>query len=233
MTLGRQLTEDEYQRDWKPLRDRLFPDPEAVCDFPQVSPFGDPTWTMIPLPYILWDGTINVPYGEENSYGLLEFSYSYHDIQFLFLTLKERGIEDILLSNDGLCEPANHWLCPPTWNAVLGTKSSLDAWSVTACSRDGTWGLTSGWEEFSLLGGTPEFIDHYVDNVGGLEDVKGRFFFKDIESMGWPYIGIPQEDIDAFYRMIGWERPPLRNPPDHVKERWARASERKRQREED
>ncbi|MCP5367171.1 MAG: hypothetical protein H6907_11955 [Hyphomicrobiales bacterium] len=54
-----------------------------------------------------------------------------------------------------------------------------------------------------LLAGTADFMDAYLARAGGLEAVQERFHYMHVADTEFNHI--PGDEMDAFYRMLGWE----------------------------
>ncbi|MBF0168410.1 MAG: hypothetical protein HQL45_12345 [Alphaproteobacteria bacterium] len=227
MNPARRIPDGEFEAVWLPVRQKIardaVPIPIQVLDScMKKGLFVDPTWRVIPLISGIEFGITSPTYNKDTwqdttTPGIYEFDP-------LFKTVLERGISEICLSDDKSSDNV------PTWKdgyhfAVYPNKEGLDdlrtdrilgrkPW-ITGLVFDlsAEWGLVNlSFDDLSFLGGTAEFMEHYLTNAGGYDYVKQRFY--DFDLWGWGSLLREKEQIfaDWIYGYMGWEKPVY--PPD-------------------
>lgn len=164
----RQLSHEEFARDWAPVRDRMT---DGVN-------LRDPTWVRVPIPLYLSQGKGPPCWRIADPKTVDEFAP-------LRNTLGDLRIREIC------CGPASGtawdaFLLPPTEEATSGINRITTPHGEWICwfSREGNWCLLQREEWFSVLGGTEAFMRVYLRHAGGMDAVRKRFEDFDI-SQSW------------------------------------------------
>ncbi|MDK9720703.1 MAG: hypothetical protein OEL53_05915 [Rhodospirillales bacterium] len=221
MSRSRLISFQEFERDWLPTCLRIFPSAERegsgegseVEQFYRQGGFVDKTWQSVAIPEPFAEGFGWVTYvgpvcgmrrdGREDS----------EDKYDAFLrTLKERGVEEICTSSG---QPHASASGIQDISELYGRKGgkidNLPAdvlWPYVVFSREADWGLVNfRWSQASIIGGTADFMEHYLKNAGGLDKVRQHFY--DFDLWGWGYFDRPPDQwiADYVYELVGWEKP--------------------------
>lgn len=205
--LARIVSSDEYERLWKPIRDKVFAPGTGNIDLPDDSPFLRDDWTRIALPYSFWSGRYEKPVGFPDPTGTAEDEYL-DDRPNIFATALELGAKEIFVSGEPVQVEEYVAFHPSVEGADAVFATGFDGRGLPPLVFDNTglWGLTSYFEDNGILAGAPEFMERYLDRIGGLEYAKYRFYAYDIET-GWCLYSNKKEVILPFYAMIGWDPP--------------------------
>ncbi|MEW5993400.1 MAG: hypothetical protein AB1744_03295, partial [Candidatus Zixiibacteriota bacterium] len=165
----KKLTPEEFARDWAPIRDRLT----------DGKTFLHPDWRPVPIPLFLSQG-MGPP-----CWRVREDPEVVDEFTPLRRTLAELGIQEIC------CGPAagsawDAYLLPPTEDATAGINQVSHPHGEWVCwfSREGSWCLLQREQWFSVLGGTPQFMEAYLHQAGGMDAVRKRFEDFDV-SQAW------------------------------------------------
>ena len=70
----------------------------------------------------------------------------------------------------------------------------------------GRWGFYASEEQFGLLGGEPEFMNRYIDRVGGMEFIRQKadlYWQAEIENNGFE-----AQEVPLYYKSADWDDPP-------------------------
>ncbi|MBF0268056.1 MAG: hypothetical protein HQL44_05660 [Alphaproteobacteria bacterium] len=222
MSKSRLITLQEFEKDWLPTCLRIFPSAKRegsgegsdVEQFHREGGFIDKSWICIAIPELFTEGFGCVTYagpvcdGKCGGNGELEDKYD-----ILFRTLFERGVEEICASSGQAHDRASGIMALSELygreNGVAIENLPIELlWPYVVFSRDADWGLVNlRWSEASILGGSADFMAHYLKNAGGLEKVRQHFY--DFDLWGWGYFDRPPDQwiADYVYELVGWEKP--------------------------
>lgn len=208
----KRLSLDDLGSRWMPVFQRIFI--ENVTGY-YTLPFRDSSWELAPIPYDPTNLGSPVHWSDYE-----QEEYSYYEFQPLLDALVERGTNLVCIM-DTMGD--NHFEIKPSVTALKAAMKDPDFPPIriqSYFSAEADWGLQTFWEEVSLLGGTPEFMESFYRHAGGREAVRQRFIDYDVgcawalahyprsdlpcEPDEYPYNDGPRED---FYNMIGWEMP--------------------------
>ncbi|WP_316978369.1 hypothetical protein [Shumkonia mesophila] len=216
------IEDAEFERDWRPIRDRIIkPIAEVGAE---ESPFADPSWRSLPIPF-------NPLYCLNHSPGLKRskefppvepYFASYYEP--LFLTLAEFGIDHMIVDGIMSRRSGDLWgqadYCRlqvyPSVEAMIDVSDHLDPLEpMGVFSRDGSWGLVCDFDALTMLGGTPEFIDTFYRIAGGERAVRARYlYFQLDDGCSLPYGRLFSHDfylsrwpLVRMYEQAGWPLP--------------------------
>lgn len=211
---------DEYLRIWVPVFNKVFAK-EAGEDFPEETPFSDPSWQRVALAYELDHSGPNLSLGETIERGYPK-RVQLDDNKILFDTLADFGVERFVATDPGpaaFSRPIDSCMCYTRHSSIYDAFRALPARPVMLFSEDATWGAISTIDGESILGGTDEFMAAYLKRAGRLEAVKLKFWIGDVGSSGFNFLFDGDYTmLDQYYAMLGWE-PPTR-PWGDVYEDW-------------
>ena len=209
MTKYRKIEGARFERDWRPVYDRVFKKNIGVGY--DESPFVDPSWRSVPMPLNpFWtDDTPGL--ARPDDYPPIE-PYFPDYYQPLFLTLAEFGIDQMVtgVANDG-------------WFEISATREGVDEETPPSAnyrmyefySAEGNWGLICDWEDVAMLGGTPEFMEAFYRIGGGERAVQARFlYFLLAQGAGYPQgiaftpkYYLTRWPLIYMYQQAGWPFP--------------------------
>ncbi len=208
----KRLQQSEYLH-WEPVRQRIF---AGRPDGTFVFPFTLRSWEVVPIP--------NHPTSRKSPASWLDYDGTpavFDEYAPLFRFLHGRGTRSIVAWSPD--SPA--FTLSPTRaeiSELLWTDGFCDVCHPSYFSAEADWGLQTFWEEVSVLGGTPDFMDGFYRHAGGRDTVRQRFIDYDVgcawalshyqispENLPVPAGGYPFDDAPrkSFYDMIGWEMP--------------------------
>jgi len=201
------MTQDEFDRDWRPIRDAIFGEEIAGSVYSFIErPYhvGPSDWLQVAIPQQLFFPWGSERYWPEKSEG------DFDEYAWLLRTLQERGGRPICTTED-FVGYSRHKLFQPSREALYWRQGP--AYSCGVFDASGEWGLCDMWDRIGVLGGNQSFMEHYLRNVGGLETAIRHFHDFDIGTHGWDFMRKDDQPIiDAFYDTVGWPRPDY--PPD-------------------
>ncbi|MBF0270394.1 MAG: hypothetical protein HQL44_17575 [Alphaproteobacteria bacterium] len=221
MSRSRLISFQEFEKDWLPTCLRIFPSAERegsgegsdVEQFYRQGGFVDKAWQSVAIPV-----TFTWGFGVENYVGPVCGRWPSDDekredkYDTLFRTLKERGVDVVCASSGQSHASASSILdISELHRRERGKHDNLPAdvlWPYVVFSREADWGLVNfRWSQASILGGTAEFMEHYLKNAGGLDKVRQHFY--DFDLWGWGYFDRPPDQwiADYVYELVGWEKP--------------------------
>lgn len=230
---SRLLDHDEIERDWKPLKVRIFGDSNRFCDPDdfghhkgQVWPDG---WIQAALPRGLCRAIGYAAYMPVTT-----FDQDYDEFATLLQTLADRGGAPLCIWS--------FWggdkyvgLFPPERRALNGKAMDLLGFNslppYVVFDHSGEWGMYCLMDSVSILGGTENFMAQYFKNAGGFEAVRQRFFDYNLSFHDAFMCPDDQPIIDRLHDAIGWGQPDY--PPDQWTDRftpriWTKPSRRRR-----
>ncbi len=153
------LTQAGFQEQFLSVHDRIFSGQEE-SDIPDeyCLPFVDRHWERV----LLESGVLNL---------------SAENLRALTIAAEKMGDRQIIIT-DSETRPPHQMPIIATWNEkTLGQASStlLAHFKNHTFGQSATWGLVYYWDEFSILGGTPVFMEAFLEAAGGRQRVKDRF----------------------------------------------------------
>jgi len=223
MNIIKQLDFVEYEREWRPLADRLF---KRGVDWDESS-FNDPSWRSVPMPCTPFYSPCHAPgLPRPPDFPPIEpYFQGYYEP--LYLTMAEFGIDHMVVEVAARIKPAGQksfvpkfpwaYVMPPSVaaaDAVVNSDDYVGILPTSLFSRDGTWGMVTDGDELAELAGTPEFIEIFYRNSGGERAARARysyfllsnscFGFDDLFTQGfyhqrWPLV--------HMYQRAGWPLP--------------------------
>jgi|GEM_PF-1930415 len=188
------------------------------------SPFVQSSWKMVLVPRLLGQGFFEADRDEHGGWPLREPPLPVLE-QFsdpLLWCLKNRKSETMVLTSDW---PA----VDVTWqssNKILYCQSPLrldeldytvdlfyecgfrslmmgvTSRSIIAFDESEDWAIADGFDEYHILGGTPEFIDQYYAAAGGEEYVRAWYYHQWLIHKKWF-----DEDHRSLVDLVGWPQP--------------------------
>lgn len=207
------LPQSEYLSRWEPVRQRVF---AGQPDGTFIFPFIQRSWEVVPIPNHPTSGNSPASWLPRRVAPAVVDEYAP-----LFRFLQGRGTRTIIVWSAN--SPA-FTLCPTRdeVDLLLRTEDFCDVCHPSYFSVEADWGLQTFWEEVSVLGGTPEFMENFYHYAGGRDAVRQRFMDYDVGRAwalshlqvsptdlpvgpdGYPFNDAPRK---SFYDMIGWEMP--------------------------
>ena len=153
------LTQAEFQEQFLSLHDRIFSGQED-SDIPGECylPFTDRHWERV----LLEEGVLNL---------------SAENLRALTIAAEKMGDRQIIIT-DSDTRPPHQMPIIATWNAKTLDQARctfLGHFKNHSFGQSGTWGLVYYWDEFSIPGGTPVFMEAFFEAAGGRQRVKDCF----------------------------------------------------------
>ncbi|CAA6603718.1 hypothetical protein MTBLM1_120025 [Rhodospirillaceae bacterium LM-1] len=221
MSRSRLISFQEFEKDWLPTCLRIFPsvvleecgEGSEVLQFHRQGGFVDKAWQSVAIPEPFCEGFGWVTYAGPVCGMRRDGREDSEDKYDAFLrTLKERGVEEVCASTGESYASASGILdVSELYGREGGKIINLPVavlYPLVVFSREADWGLLSmKWSQASILGGTAEFMEHYLRNAGGLDKVRQHFY--DFDLWGWGYFDRPPDQwiADYVYELVGWEKP--------------------------
>lgn len=149
----RRLTEAEYRAQWEFIHRRVFSNAPI-----QDGPFSNPSWKMVLLPGdLLLD--------REDFEALRTAALSFDDWEF------------IVVDGEGTFADEAPVVIPWDYAELERFRPRTVFGHAVAHSfgRSAQWGRASSEETFNVLGGSPDFMDRFVEAAGGLPLLRERF----------------------------------------------------------
>ncbi len=228
MEKWRIIEDEEFDREWRPVRNRLFREDGHAGD--KESPFLDSSWRSVPMPSFPFCGYFGLGDGTRpDEFPPVEPFVKDH-YEPLYLTLAEFGIDHIVVdicdegfftTQGGKSGRYYPMLLSPTVEAFREANNQpcvffdTDIAPLKMYSREATWGLSHIWEDCTLLGGTPEFIETFYRIVGGERAARARYlYFQLAGGCALPYGEMFSRDyymtrkpLTHMYDQAGWPWP--------------------------
>ncbi len=177
---ARVIDEEEYKKVWRPIHSQIF-----VNSYPPDLPFKIESWRAVLIPD----------------------SLNFAETIFTAVSLMARRMGDAELIVE-TWEVLNG-SCPPVvipWNylemsILLGSHRSH--FENHLYGKSGSWGIAcSNEQDFSYIGGAPQFIESLVTALGGMEDLKRTFTIHNQE-----FSHYERDFLETLFRNVGWKLP--------------------------
>jgi len=232
MKAWRRLGEEEFDREFAAVRNRVFGRRFWHLRL-GTYPFPDQTWRIVPLPHHpLKHGRPGAkpppgfppvePYFESYYQPLLNavLAGGHHEV-----VVTNRGDGGVELSDgryrdtrnwDSLTDAPKHFVFFPVIEFLHRVSIGLEGLLMYGTlSRAGDWGLISDLDgyNFSVLGGTPEFVDRFFRFAGGEGNVRAWFYYYLFRDRNLFFLGdhvgrnYEREHVENLLRMAGWPVP--------------------------
>lgn len=149
--LYREIPVETFAREWRGIHDLVFNGNPA-----DEQPFLNP----------LWDRFL-VSYGLHIDSGVFDA---------LVRAGRQTGDEEAVIWNSAALEPQPAASIPWSYQALDQVRcTALSHFETHIFGRSGSWGVVCTVDDFSCVGGAPNFMDGVVASLGGREAIKDRF----------------------------------------------------------
>ena len=181
----RVLTFDEYKTQWEPIHRRIFSGAPV-----QDGPFADFQWKMVLLP------------GD-----LLLDREDFDSLRRMATQLGER--EFLVVDGEGTFADELPVAIPWSFECLERfVPSTVFGHAVAHCfGLSGEWGRASSPETFNVLGGSPTFMERFVEISGGMSVLHERF----MESVRDGDVSFGRQGealVQQLLQLVGWDRMP-------------------------
>ncbi len=184
------LTQAEFQEKFLSLHEKIFSGQEDG-DNPDewYMPFVDRHWERVLLE------------GHIFNLGIRDFTDE--NLRALAIAAVKVGDKQIIIT-DSETRPPHQMSVISTWDAnALGQAGGTGVASFKnhTFGQSGIWGLVDYWDEFSILGGTPAFMEAFFEAAGGRQRVKERFL-RFAAADWWTSVDPPTQV--KILKSVGW-----------------------------
>jgi hypothetical protein len=197
-----------------PLRDRIFDNVRGGVDIAGSRIFRDDTWTKVIIrgALIHSDRTDAGFRPTDDDEELLDWAKDDPRDELLPLLdlLVEDGIEHVIHMFPGFKDKENDAVTTrPTRAAIRAEYDSYGANLPERLIFDDTakWGFMAEEYLVGILGGTPEFMNRYIDRCGGINYIRkmaDNFWRRMIHTNQ-----ITADCVVNCYKLAGWDNPPV------------------------